>query len=92
MSRRRSVQLPGTPRCHRNTNTCGILSIYLEIVSTGNALVHTRTPRPVLCVDLYFDGTQVTRSFTVFGGSYAPGMIYTTIPSQAGTYNALSDV
>ena len=29
-------------------------------------------PRPVPRLNLYFDGTQVTRSFAAFGSSYAP--------------------
>jgi hypothetical protein len=29
-------------------------------------------PRPLPRVDLYFDGTRVTRSFAAFGSSYAP--------------------
>ena len=31
-----------------------------------------REPRPIPCLNLYFDGMQVTRSFAAFGSSYAP--------------------
>jgi hypothetical protein len=33
-------------------------------------------PRPLPRVDLYFDGTRITRSYAAFGGSYAPGIIH----------------
>ena len=33
-------------------------------------------PRPVPHLNLYFDGTQVTRSFAAFGSSYAPDIGY----------------
>jgi hypothetical protein len=49
---------------------------YLETVhllEMPNAIDIHVLPHPLLRVDLYFDGTRVTRSFAAFGGSYAPG-------------------
>ena len=40
-------------------------------------------PRPVLRVNLYFDGTQVSHSFAAFGGSYAPGYTYPFLTMEA---------
>jgi hypothetical protein len=41
--RRRSVQLPCMPRCHRNTNSGRKLSIFGNCASIGNALGHRHT-------------------------------------------------
>ena len=38
-----------------------------------------REPRPVPRLNLYFDGTQVTRSFAAFGSSYAPDHMHTDL-------------
>ena len=46
------------------TNMC-LLEMVIAIYIHG-------LPRPVPRLNLYFDGTQVTRSFAAFGGSYAP--------------------
>ena len=40
---RRSVQLPRTPGCHRNTNSSAILSKYGKCTSIGNGYCHTHT-------------------------------------------------
>ena len=46
----------------------------LELAIALHIHIH-REPRPVPRLNLYFDGTQVTRSFAAFGSSYAPAII-----------------
>jgi hypothetical protein len=76
--RQRSVQLPCTLGCRIEIQIQAKNFPYLEtahLLEMPMAIDMHVLPRPLPRMDLYFDGTRVTRSFAAFGGSYAPGTV-----------------
>ena len=74
--------------CHRNIKSRTELSVAIHVCIMGITISNRNTLLiiyiwNVLCLNLYFDGTQaymvVAHSFATFGGIYAPGVVETTL-------------